>query len=190
MLTLTETAVKKIESILSEMTEGITSIRLTADSDSPFHIEYGIQPIFEDDISRDDHCMEMANFSIYISKKEFPLLENVILDYKESGGEEGFSFSSQKRHNDTFEGTFAQKVLHVVNTRINPAIAQHGGVISIVDIRGYDVYVEMGGNCQGCSLSFITLKNGVINGLKEAIPEIGEVIDATDHEAGETPFYS
>ncbi len=190
MFTLTDTAVEKIDSILREMTHGQRAVRVTANSDSPFHIEYGIQPIFDDDISRDDKRIDFDTFTIFISSKEYPLLANVILDYKTSGDESGFSFSSPKKETDNFQGTFAQKVLHVVNTQINPTIAQHGGIISIVDIRGYDVYVEMGGNCQGCSLSFITLKNGVINGLKEAIPEIGEVIDATDHEAGATPYYS
>lgn len=190
MLTITATAREMIHTILTEMTDGLTSVRVTADSDSPFHIEYGIEPIFQEDISRDDRRIDFDTFTLFISRKEYPLLENVILDYKDSGKESGFYFSSVKKETDKFQGTFAQKVLHVVNTQINPAIAQHGGIISIVDIRGYDVYVEMGGNCQGCSLSFITLKNGVINGLKEAIPEIGEVIDATDHEAGATPFYS
>ncbi len=190
MFTLTDTAREMIHAILSDMTDGLTSVRVTADSDSPFHIEYGIQPIFNEDISKDDHQIDFETFSLFISSREYPLLENVVLDYKNSGEETGFYFSSPKKETGGFQGTFAQKVLHVVHTQINPAIAQHGGVISVVDIRGYDVYVEMGGNCQGCSLSFLTLKNGVINGLKEAIPEIGEVIDATDHEAGATPFYS
>jgi Fe/S biogenesis protein NfuA len=31
---------------------------------------------------------------------------------------------------------------------------------------------------------------GIQTAIKEAIPEVTEVIDATDHAAGENPFYS
>ena len=32
-------------------------------------------------------------------------------------------------------------------------------------------------------------REGIQRSIKEAIPEVAEVIDATDHSAGENPFY-
>ena len=48
----------------------------------------------------------------------------------------------------------------------------------------------MGGGCQGCSMSAATLTEGIRSAILEAIPEIFEVVDATDHSAGEDPFYN
>ena len=36
----------------------------------------------------------------------------------------------------------------------------------------------------------MTLSDGIRRAIKEHIPEGREVIDATDHAAGENPFYS
>jgi Fe/S biogenesis protein NfuA len=47
----------------------------------------------------------------------------------------------------------------------------------------------MGGGCQGCAVSAMTLRDGIARSITEAIPEVTEVIDTTDHEAGENPFY-
>ena len=46
-----------------------------------------------------------------------------------------------------------------------------------------------GGGCQGCGMADVTLKQGVETMIKDNVPSITEVIDATDHEAGENPFY-
>ena len=34
-----------------------------------------------------------------------------------------------------------------------------------------------------------TLRNGIEVALRDAIPEITEIVDVTDHAAGETPYY-
>jgi len=38
-------------------------------------------------------------------------------------------------------------------------------------------------------MSRATLTNGIQAAIKEALPQVNEVIDATDHTAGENPFY-
>ena len=48
----------------------------------------------------------------------------------------------------------------------------------------------MGGGCQGCAVSAMTLRDGIERAIKENVPEITEVVDATDHDAGENPFYT
>jgi Fe/S biogenesis protein NfuA len=35
----------------------------------------------------------------------------------------------------------------------------------------------------------VTLREGVVGALQQAVPEITEVLDATDHAAGEQPYY-
>ena len=87
-------------------------------------------------------------------------------------------------------GELPQKVQAVLDQAINPALASHGGYATLVNIEDTTVYVTMGGGCQGCAASAMTLRDGIRSMLMGAIPEITEVVDATDHAAGENPFYT
>lgn len=84
----------------------------------------------------------------------------------------------------------AQQVQRVIEEYINPGVAGHGGWVLLKDVKAKSVYVEMGGGCQGCGLSAVTLRAGIENAIKQAVPEVQEIIDVTAHEAGENPYYS
>lgn len=88
-------------------------------------------------------------------------------------------------------GTLSEKVQQLLDLSINPALAAHGGFASLVKVENdTEVHVLMGGGCQGCSMSAMTLTEGIKTAIVDAIPEVTEVIDATDHSAGENPFYT
>jgi Fe/S biogenesis protein NfuA len=87
-------------------------------------------------------------------------------------------------------GELPDKVAQLLEQSVNPALAAHGGYATLVGVDDdRNVYVTMGGGCQGCAASAATLTDGIRRAIKEAIPEVAEVIDATDHSAGENPFY-
>lgn len=83
----------------------------------------------------------------------------------------------------------AQTIRVLLETRINPAIAAHGGYINLIDIRGETAYVEMAGGCQGCGMADATLKQGVEVEIVKAVPRIEAVLDVTDHAGGANPYY-
>jgi len=83
-----------------------------------------------------------------------------------------------------------KKVETILNNEINPLIAQHGGVVSLIDVRGADLYLQLGGGCQGCGMADVTLRQGIEASIRRALPEVEEVLDVTDHAAGTNPFYS
>ena len=88
-------------------------------------------------------------------------------------------------------GTLSEKVQQLLDLSINPALAAHGGFATLVKVENdTEVHVLMGGGCQGCSMSAMTLTEGIKTAIVDAIPEVTEVIDATDHSAGENPFYT
>ena len=88
-------------------------------------------------------------------------------------------------------GSLADKVQQLLDMSINPALASHGGFASLVEVHDDDsVVVTMGGGCQGCAMSQATLSDGIKRAIMEAIPEVTDVIDVTDHEAGENPYFS
>jgi Fe/S biogenesis protein NfuA len=86
-------------------------------------------------------------------------------------------------------GTIADQVQQLLSQQINPSLAAHGGFAELKGVEDTVVYVTMGGGCQGCAVSAMTLRDGIARSIREAIPEVTDVIDTTDHDAGENPFY-
>jgi Fe-S cluster biogenesis protein NfuA len=92
--------------------------------------------------------------------------------------------------NAPVEDTLRVKVQTILDEQINPEIAKHKGVISLLDVQGTTLFIKMGGGCQGCSQSNVTLRSGVEAALRSQIPEITDIFDTTDHAAGKNPYYS
>ena len=80
-------------------------------------------------------------------------------------------------------------VQELLDREVNRSIANHGGKISIVDVRQGKLFITMSGGCQGCASSQMTLRQGFEVMVKRVAPEIVEIVDATDHAAGKQPFY-
>ncbi len=87
-------------------------------------------------------------------------------------------------------GDLAEQVTLLVEKVINPSLDAHGGFVEVLGVEGTRVFVKMGGGCQGCAVSAMTLRDGIDRTIREHIPEVTEVVDATDHDAGENPFYT
>ncbi len=78
----------------------------------------------------------------------------------------------------------------VLDEKVNPAVAGHGGHISLIDVKGDTAFIRLEGGCQGCGMADATLKQGVEVEIKSAVPEIISVLDVTDHAGGANPYYS
>jgi len=81
-----------------------------------------------------------------------------------------------------------QRVETVIREEIAPSVAQHGGTVNVVDVKDNIVLLQLGGGCQGCGSATATLKFGVEAAIRRAIPEVGEIIDTTDHASGTNPY--
>jgi Fe-S cluster biogenesis protein NfuA len=80
-------------------------------------------------------------------------------------------------------------IQQLLDREVNRSIANHGGKISIIEVRLRKLFITMGGGCQGCSSSQVTLRQGLEVMVKKVAPEIVEIVDTTDHAAGANPFY-
>ena len=87
------------------------------------------------------------------------------------------------------EGTVEHRIQTLLDVEINPMLASHGGFTTLDRVEGDVAYMFMGGGCQGCGLAKLTLTEGIKATIEKEIDEIREVIDITDHTAGENPFY-
>jgi Fe/S biogenesis protein NfuA len=89
------------------------------------------------------------------------------------------------------DNDFARRVHGVLEEMVNPSIASHGGRADLValDTEGGVVYLRLSGGCQGCAMSRMTLTQGIETALRDEVPEIRSVVDVTDHQGGENPYY-
>ena len=84
----------------------------------------------------------------------------------------------------------AKTILVLIEEQINPALASHGGYVVLHSVQDNKVYLEMGGGCQGCAMSYQTLKEGIETSIRAAVPSIETVVDVTRHDEGQDPFYA
>lgn len=102
----------------------------------------------------------------------------VIRSFLESGESLIHSEALQSEQNDNRKdlSEIEQKITEILDKEIRPAVAMDGGDIALEKYEDGFVFVKMQGSCSGCPSSLMTLKMGVESRLKEAIPEIQEVI--------------
>jgi len=91
---------------------------------------------------------------------------------------------------DGLSGSVAERVAQVIEHHINPAIAMHGGRARLERVDEGTAYVRLGGGCQGCGMATVTLDQGIESAILQAVPEIRQVVDVTDHGAGANPYYA
>jgi Fe-S cluster biogenesis protein NfuA len=87
------------------------------------------------------------------------------------------------------ESEIRKKVQRLLDSEINPAVGMHGGWVELIDVKSNSIYIRMGGGCQGCGAADVTLKQGIEKSIRDLVPQVGEILDTTDHAAGRNPYY-
>ena len=140
-----------------------------------------------------DEVRTHSGMKVIIPAKDVELLEGAILDYSSTGGL--VIRNPNKPSVPMIEGlvnddALSAEIEAIVATEVNPALAAHGGFVTFA---GHDesgtAYLTMGGGCHGCSMSKVTMLEGVQTTLVEKVAGIQRVRDLTDHNSGENPFY-
>ena len=166
-------------------------VRITVHG-SPFAPEYEFTLV--DEAPREtDRVIPQEGFSLLIDEASAARIDGATVDWVEGDRGTGFEVRNPNvRRLGEAEptGELAERVKQVLEAKVNPAVASHGGQITLVDVDGSDIYLELGGGCQGCGMARVTLKQGVEKMLREVIPDLGQVHDITDHAAGANPYYA
>ena len=141
---------------------------------------------------KDDDTEQMQRFQkegiiFWMDFSLLPFLEGTEIQLDEDTGEievvnEGLGIGKLR-------GNFEDRVRQVLDEQVNPMVASHGGVVSLSRIENGEVFLRFGGGCQGCGMVDVTLKQGVEVMMKESVPDIVAIHDATDHDSGSNPYY-
>lgn len=189
MVKFTDRAREMVKTFAEYTDDPVLRIRVAG---SPLSPEYEFALVDEEPAEGDEVVVEQG-FRVLIDAESGRKLNGATVEWTETPHGAGFEVQNPNvRGLGQVEpsGPLAERVKQVLAERVNPAVASHGGHIGLVDIEDNVVYIEMSGGCQGCGLAAVTLQKGVERMLREAIPEIAGVVDATDHARGENPYYT
>lgn len=68
-----------------------------------------------------------------------------------------------------------ERVQEVIN-QVRPYLQRDGGDVELVAVEDGVVKVRLTGACGSCPMSIMTLKQGIERSIRQAIPEIKEVV--------------
>src|SRR5690606_15230986 len=199
VLTVTEPARTKILELRAQEEEPETlglRVEVTGVQGVEYTYDLTFDPIADADLAAGDVVEHQGDLPVIVPAESVDPWRGATLDRPVTGGQVGLVLRNPTRpaplsagHSE-LTGTAEEKVRQLLDQQINPALAMHGGYAALDRVEGDVAYVTMGGGCQGCAVSAMTLREGISRSITESVPEIREVIDETDHSLGENPYYT
>jgi len=196
VLTITDQARSKIVEVRANEPDPDAQalwVEVSGQSGGAYTYEMYFRPVAE--AGADDVVQRHDALSIVIPGDGVDKLVGATLDFTGSGmvmqnpNRPAASPAMGTRPPADLSGELPQRVLTVLEEQINPAIAAHGGRADLVAVEDGIAYLRLSGGCQGCGLAAVTLSQGIEVAILDAIPEITEVVDVTDHASGANPYY-
>jgi Fe/S biogenesis protein NfuA len=186
MITVTDTAKEKILAVMQNNDKSDHALRIAILGRGPGGFQYSMRFVEPKDIQEEDIKQSFDGLDVYIDSQSKKKLEGSTIDFVKDDFSEGFVIENP---NPLWDDPLSQNVQDVLDKQINPAIASHGGFVSLLEVKDSTAYIAFGGGCVGCGMISVTLKDGVETTLMEAVPELKAVVDTTNHASGTNPFY-
>ena len=195
IIEVTEEALAQLLSLRDEEADADTlGLRLAIASQPGEDFRYDLSFDEIDAAEATDTIRTVGGLTVIVPAADVELLQGAVLDHHESQGL--VIRNPNKPKAPSIEGLISDDQISaeidaVVATEVNPALAAHGGFVTYVGHDGEGTaYLTMGGGCHGCSMSKMTMLEGVQTMLAEAVEAVERVKDLTDHTTGENPYYS
>ena len=186
-ISFSDDAVAKLHEVIAAYPEPLAGLRLKILGRSASGFEHVLTMVEEGTEPDDDPAIEVSGLRVYVEADNAQDLNGVSVHYRDKGpNESGLEFSNP---NPIWRDPLALEIQNLFDEYVNPGVASHGGHVSLIDVRDNKAYIQLGGGCQGCGMADVTLKQGIEVAIKEAVPSIEEVVDVTDHDAGDNPYY-
>ena len=191
---VTDLARAKILDLLNEeeaATPQGLRIEVTGESGPEYRYELSFDAL--DSAEADASIVDWLGLGVIVPASSIDKLQGATLDLPAGGS--GMVLRNPNRPNPLagldveLTGEVPERINLLLEKAINPSLAQHGGYAELRAWEEPKAYILMGGGCQGCAVSAMTLRSGIERTLKDQIPEILEVVDVTDHASGTNPYY-
>ena len=186
MLKISDLAKTKILALLEAQGKHGSALRVAISGRGPGGFQYDLRFVESGDRETEDLVEDVGGFQVVIDPKSAPNLDGATLDFVEGINQSGFKVDNP---NSIWADPKAKAVQEVIDNQINPGVAMHGGHVTLLDVKDDTAYIALGGGCQGCGMADVTLKQGIEVLIKQAVPQIKQIVDTTDHAGGTNPFY-
>jgi len=187
MITFTDGAKEKVKEYLEMSESGPVGIRVMADRQGRHRFQYNMSLVLDGEVHDNDQVIDMGRFNVYLDPKSAEWLDGASVDFVSDFTGAGFRFDNPQAA-VRWDDPVAQRVQQVIDEKISPAVAGHGGWVELLAVEGDAAIIQFGGGCQGCGMSQMTLKQGIETAILQDVPEIKRVLDDTDHAAGQNPY--
>jgi Fe/S biogenesis protein NfuA len=187
MITFTEHARTTVKQYMDQAENGCIGLRMRAVPQGRHRFRHELTLVLADEARDDDVTIDAGLFTVYIDPASATHLEGATVDFVTDLKGSGFKIDAPASV-VAWDDPIAQKVQQVIDEKIAPAVASHGGWVDLVAVEGDAAIIEMGGGCQGCGMSHVTLAQGIEAAIVDEVPEIRRVLDHTDHDAGADPY--
>ena len=189
MITFSETAQQKVREYMDMSETKSLGVRVVAHRFGRHQFRYELALVMEGESSENDVVVDQESFQVFMDPKSAESLEGTTVDFVSDVTGTGFMFNNPQAEVH-WDDPLAQRVQQVIDERISPSLAGHGGWVELLGVEGETATIQFGGGCQGCGMSQVTLKEGIEAAILQEVPEIKQVLDDTDHESGASPYYS
>ena len=186
MIEITDAAQNVIKDLMQDESKSGMSLRIQIMGRGPGGFQYSVGFVPEENQTPEDEKVQFEGFNVLIDPGTVPDITGSTLDYKEDEHQRGFLIENP---NPVWKDSTAQAVQDLLDTKINPGLASHGGFVALLDYKDDTAFIAFGGGCQGCGQVDVTLKDGVEVSIREALPQVKQVIDTTNHASGQNPYY-
>lgn len=190
IITISESAQQHFKKLLANQPQD-TQIRVFVMNPGTPSAECGVSYCPADTVEDSDIEEKFADFSVYIDEMSAPFLEETVIDYvtDELGAQLTLKAPNSKMRKVSDDAPLIERVNYTIQTQINPQLASHGGMVSLIELTEDNyVVLQFGGGCNGCSMVDYTLKEGIEKQLLTEFPELAGVKDITEHQAGTHSF--
>jgi Fe/S biogenesis protein NfuA len=191
MIELSEPALQHFRRLLQSQGGDAVGIRISAIHAGTPKADARLEFCERDDLQGDEWSLDCDGFTLFVDADSAPWLDGAQVDYASNatGGQLTIRAPKIKGQVPGDGATLVERVQYLLDSEINPMLAAHKGRVSLerVDEAGA-VYLRFGGGCHGCGMVDVTLKNGIEKTMRERIPEVTAIRDATDHETGVAPY--
>ena len=190
-VTITESAQEYLAELLSKQEDAL-GVRVFINQPGTSKAQTCIAYCREGDIDEADETFKYPAFMAYFEFRSLPFLEDALVDYSKDrmGGQLTIKAPNAKMPRVDENSSLQDRINYVLYNEVNPALAAHGGEVSLVEVTEDDFAVlQFGGGCQGCGMVDQTLKGGVEKTLLEQLPQLKGVRDMTDHSDTSQAYY-
>lgn len=185
-LTFTDAARERVQGFLASQSKPDLALRVAVLGRAASGFRYQMGLVERAARDADDVELDGGGFTVLIDPSSLEDMRGSTIDFVDTGGGGGLQINNP---NPVWRDPLSLRVQEIIDTQINPGVGTHGGWVELLGVRDSKAFIRLGGGCQGCGMADVTLKQGIETMIFAGAPEITQVIDETDHAAGDNPYY-